>query len=58
MVEEPAPGLIRIPLIEGFVAAYLVADEGELTLVDTGPPGSLQRDRGRGGRARAWTSGG
>ena len=41
MVEEPAPGLIRIPLLEGFVAAYLVADEGELTLVDTGPPGSL-----------------
>ena len=41
MVEEPAPGLIRIPFLEGFVAAYLVADEGELTLVDTGPPGSL-----------------
>ena len=41
MVEEPAPGLIRIPLLEGFVAAYLVADEGDLTLVDTGPPGSL-----------------
>ena len=41
MVEEPAPGLIRIPLLEGFVAAYLMADEGELTLVDTGPPGSL-----------------
>ena len=57
MVEEPAPGLIRIPLLEGFVAAYLVADEGELTLVDTGPPGSLAAIEDARPR-RAWTSGG
>jgi glyoxylase-like metal-dependent hydrolase (beta-lactamase superfamily II) len=38
---EPVPGLYRIPLMGGFVAAYLLAQDGELTLVDTGPPGSL-----------------
>ena len=38
---EPVPGLHRIPLMGGFVAAYLLAHDGELTLVDTGPPGSL-----------------
>ena len=40
-ITEPVPGLHRIPLMGGFVAAYLLAHDGELTLVDTGPPGSL-----------------
>ena len=40
-ISELAPGLHRIPLMGGFVAAYLLAHDGELTLVDTGPPGSL-----------------
>ena len=40
-ISEPVPGLHRIPLMGGFVAAYLLVHDGELTLVDTGPPGSL-----------------
>ena len=40
--------------MEGFVAAYLLVHDGELTLVDTGPPGSLQAIEDA-LRERAWT---
>jgi glyoxylase-like metal-dependent hydrolase (beta-lactamase superfamily II) len=39
-VTEVAPGLHHIELMGGFVAAYLLDLDGELVLVDSGPPGS------------------
>jgi glyoxylase-like metal-dependent hydrolase (beta-lactamase superfamily II) len=37
---EVAPGLHRIALMDGFVGAYALVDDGDVTLVDTGPPDS------------------
>jgi glyoxylase-like metal-dependent hydrolase (beta-lactamase superfamily II) len=37
-VAEIAPGLHRIQLMGGFVSVYLLDCDGELALVDTGPP--------------------